>query len=515
MSVSAGRLRALPLAVAALLAVPTAANAAMGGANALTTALRPDLRSATVQSTNTTDDTTTVRVCFSKAIASLPQAGRFAMGTYADSFGPATRIVATSATRSTSSCADAVFPNSDATSYTYVTVGGSDGSGPDSGIAAVSSNGFGNIQDSTALIGSKTNNGTRGFGSGPDLVGVTVNNAASTIDYTFDQRIGAVNPAGAAFEANLQNGAVVTSNTGAGERALSADGLTVRVNFPAGSVTGAVRAYAQNAVASKAGMIVGHLRSVARPGSGGFTDRPDLQSVTLAADGSYIDYQYDQVLTATGANANFLIGFAGLNTGTSPDGVPAIIGGPGVGNTVRIPCSFCPAFTHEAQVSGGSIDGAVTGTAGTSTAGGLPTGGNAGAFATGFTTGPEALTVSFDNATSVATVLFDQRWATDNSAQFKLIDDQGSQISAAAISVTGGGAPSAGKTTAKITFPNGTLAGARSLLIQEAGVITGGGFLGWNAPQVISPTAPAAKKARKFHQAKAMSRKMRRALKRH
>jgi hypothetical protein len=527
MSVSSKRLRALPLAVAVAVAVPLvaplAANAAMGGANALTTSLRPDLRSATVQSTNTTDDTTTVRVCFSKAIASLPQTALFHMGTYADTFGAGTQVTATQATRSTSNCADAVFPNSDATSFTYVQVDGSDGTAPDGGGSAVSSSGFGNIRDATALIGSKTNNGTRGFGAGPDLVGITVNNAASTIDYTYDQRVGAVSPAAAAFVANLPTGVEVPSNAGAAERALSTDGLTVRVNFPPGSVTNVVRAYSQiGAVVAKAGgagSLIGHLRSSARPGNGGFTDRPDLIAVNLAADGSYVDYQYDQVLTAVGATGNYFLGLSGLITAFNPGGVPAIVGGAGIGNTVRVTCGPCTAFTHEAQVSGGALVGAATGAGGASTAGGLPVGGNAGAFATGFTSAPEALTVSFDNATSVVSVLFDQRWATDTAAQFKLIDDQGSQIGAAAINVTGGGAPAAGKTTAQITFPAGAVSGARSLLIQAGGVVTGAGFLGQNIQQVISPTAPAAKTARKFRKAKTITRKqraaIRRSLKRH
>ncbi len=133
MSVTSKRLRALPLAAAlvAPLLLPVAADAAMGGANALTTALRPDLRTATVQSTNAVDDTTTVRVCFNKAIASLPQAGLFRMGHYQDT--DVGDLVASSATRSTSNCADAVFPNDDATQFTYVSVFGSEGAAPDSG----------------------------------------------------------------------------------------------------------------------------------------------------------------------------------------------------------------------------------------------------------------------------------------------------------------------------------------------------------------------------------------------
>ncbi len=233
--------------MASLLFVPAAANAALGGANALTTSLRPDLRSATVQSTNAVDDTTTVRACFSKAIASLPQAIHFHLRAYADDDGPPfDGITAVSATRSTSNCADAVFPNSDATQFTVLSVGGSDGTAPDSGGSAVSTNGFGNIQDSTALIGSKTNNGTRGFATGPDLVGITVNNAASTIDYTFDQRVAGIvagtGDLAGAFVYNTSDGTPVPSIAGAANRTISADGLTVRVNFGA-PIADAVRAY--------------------------------------------------------------------------------------------------------------------------------------------------------------------------------------------------------------------------------------------------------------------------------
>ncbi len=488
----------------------------MGGGNALTTSLRPDLRSATVQSTNAVDDTTTVRVCFSKAIASLPQAALFHLGAYADFNLGATKS-ATSATRSTSNCADAVFPTSDATQHTFVTVEGSQGTAPDSGTSAVSSNGFGNIEDSTALIGSKTNNGTRGFNTNPDLVGITVNNAAATIDFTYDQRVAFAGPLANDFVANLPNGDPVPSLAGAGNRTISADGLTVRVNFAAGSLNTVVRAYsASNAVIPKTVSYVagGPLRSAARPGNGGFTDRPDLVAVTPAADGSSIDYQFDQVVTVLGPAASFLVQVSNF-TDFAAGGAPVVVGGLGVGNTVRVPCtSFGGCFRYNERIIGGAtLAGAVTGAGGTSTAGGVPAGGNAGAFATGFVAGPDALSVTFDNATDIVRVLFDQRWFADNDAQFKLIDDQGSQIGAAAINVSGGGSPTAGKTTAEITFPAGSVAGARSLLIRENAVEAGGATLP-NMRQVISPTAPAARTARKFRKAKTITSKQRAAIRR-
>ncbi len=503
------RLCALPLAAIALAATPMAAQAAMGGANALTTSLRPDLRTATVQSTNLVDDTTTVRVCFSKAIASLPQATFFKAGNYQDDDG-ADPITATSATRSTSNCADAVFPNSDSEQFTYISALGSLGTAPDSGISAVATNGFGNIQDSTALIGSKTNNGTRGFTTAPDLVGITINNANATIDYTYDQRVAAVATTPAAFSYNLANGTEIDSIDGTiVPRLLSADEKTVRVSFPPGpQIQDAVRAFSNfGAVTPKNGVLGGDLRSAARPGSGGFTDRPDLVAVTLAPDGSFVDYQFDQVITVLGAAGNFLITFSN-GAAVNPGAAPTVVGGLNVGNTVRVPITFGAGggtTFNELLVSGSTLAGAVTGAGGPSTAGGLPTGGNAGAFASGFTVGPEALSVTFDNATDIARVVFDQRWNVDADPLFRLIDDQGSQIAAVPINVSGGGAPTAGKTTAEITFPAGSVSGARSLLIQQSALsATVGSFE--NVPQVISPTAPAAKQARKFRRAPRLHR---------
>jgi hypothetical protein len=461
-----------------------------------------------VQSTNAVDDTTTVRVCFSKPIASLPQAGLFRMGDYNSAGAAGAELVATSATRSTSNCADAVFPNDDATQFTYISVGGSDGTAPDSGSSAVSTNGFGNIQDSTALIGSKTNNGTRGFGTAPDLVGISVNNAASTIDFTYDQRVRAVDPAAAAFQYNTDLGTSFSSLAGAANRAISSDGLTVRVNFPPGNIDDAVRAFSnQGAVTAKAGaggQASSPLRSAARPGSGGFTNAPDLVAVTQAPDGSSLDYQFDQVLTAIPNPGRFFVSYS-FGFGNVPGGAASIVGGAGVGNTVRVLTDAVIQNNDEFFTTGWVTAGAVTGAGGPNTAGGLPTGGNIGAFATGFTTGPEALTVTFDNATDIARVLMDQRWTFDDETRVKLLDDQGSQIAAGAINITGGAAPAAGRVTAEITFPAGTLAGARSLLLQTD-AFHKDNTDSFSRVQVISPTAPAAKQARKFRRAPVLRR---------
>ena len=92
-----------------------------------------------------------------------------------------------------------------------------------------------------------------------------------------------------------------------------------------------------------------------------------------------------------------------------------------------------------------------------------------------------------------------------------MIDDSGSQVAAAAISVSGQGG-AAGPVVAKVTFTPAQLAGARSLLLQPGAFSS---FLGYTNPaQVISPTAPASKVKGKFHKVRAMTRKQARRLSR-
>ena len=70
------------------------------------------------------------------------------------------------------------------------------------------------------------------------------------------------------------------------------------------------------------------------------------------------------------------------------------------------------------------------------TTGSAPIGGNAGAFASGFSTAPDAFRVSFDTQTNTAQVLFDQRVFTANPGNFVLLDANGNPI-ASASTVTG------------------------------------------------------------------------------
>jgi hypothetical protein len=73
--------------------------------------------------------------------------------------------------------------------------------------------------------------------------------------------------------------------------------------------------------------------------------------------------------------------------------------------------------------------------------------------------------------------------------------------------VSGDGRPRGRQTHAEITFPAGTLAGARSLLLQQNALrSTRSAGRSVTSPQVISPTAPAAKTAKKFRKARVLRR---------
>jgi hypothetical protein len=522
MSVNLGRLRALPVALAVAAAVPllapVAADAALAGGNALTTTLRPDLRSATVTRVDPVAVETDVTYCFNKSISSLPQPGSLGVGLYRDSGGPG--VAADSAVRSASNdkCAVATFSSFDldAEQYTYASVAGSDGAGG-GGTPAVTNiaNGLGNIQDATALIGSKTNNGTRGRTTGPDLVGITANNANNTIDYTFDQTVGAVNTAAppAAPHINDAGHFGFNDSTGVahaypgGATNISINGKVVRVKFPVGDpVSSAVRAFVGYAdVTSLARGDFTPGGSATRPGSGGFTDRPDLVDAVLSSSGNTVDFVYDQLIsTNADTNGKVLLSLSIGGVAVSPSSSTVVNG-----NTLRATFTSGDFFNeYDVQVYAGQ--GAVTGGTGASTAGGAAVGGNTGAFAQGFTTAPDARAVSFDTATGVASVTLDQRFVSFTPGSFKLLDDSGSQIAPAAISVSGQGG-AAGPVVAKVTFTPAQLTGARSLLLQSGAFSS---FIGSTNPaQVISPTAGASKVKGKFHKARSISKKaMRRAM---
>jgi hypothetical protein len=151
--------------------------------------------------------------------------------------------------------------------------------------------------------------------------------------------------------------------------------------------------------------------------------------------------------------------------------------------------------------------------------GGVPVGDNAGAFATGYTTGPDARSVTFNNSNGTVTVQMDQRvdpgslcdysGGTCGNGYFELLDNTGTVIDPQPLSASViNNSPF--QSQVALTYPPGDLARSTQLLI-SGNPIDGGGHVFGNCSfagdegspgngvtdeqcavrQVISPTAGA------------------------
>jgi len=554
------------VAAAVPLVGASVAQAAMAGANPLTTTSRPDLRSVTLTGASS------AQFCFDKAVTSVPNVGGFTLGGYrADAFLKSTDAVASG------SCVNATFPASVSSDVNDIEQH-SFGQVAEGAVRAAGN--LGNRGDSTALSGSVSHNGTRGLTTAPDLTGVSVvTSGTQQIAFTYDQN---VNPnaivGSAGFHFETANGTDIASDTAS---VSTTDPKTVIAQFPVGGgnplVTDGVRAYsvAGAVQAQTIDHTLGTYDSQALPGSSGITTGgPTLVSaaysrqpgnntsttlnvlglpvgktlgavlgtgfggtgVNCGTTGTnscvVVDYTFNEgvnlplangitqtiltsvvnnyyaylsdgsfvhpaavyepsgttTISGTGVNAGNTLGIGGSTTvraifpvanrfdeylvkaavtgpttplgGTPP--VCAIAGG--VGGLLPSLIGSCAA-TSSTSTNPGTVGPTLTTTTGAVNApgtaanlvrrtvaanstfrpnvpGSAPIGGNAGAFASGFSTAPDAFRVTFDTQTNTASVLFDQRvflggttasaaGLTSSPSNYVLLDGNGNAISAA------------------------------------------------------------------------------------
>ena len=179
------RLGSALAALGASLAAPSLAQAAMGTSTTLITTARPDLVSVT---TPGSQGGPTADFCFSKGlgVASTATSDLFELGGYDDD----NELEADSIAQISNFCIEATFSDdatNDLISYSHGLV--------EEGAVEADEGGGENFTDSTALNGSDTNNGTRGFTTAPDLQQVVLRPSQNQIDYLFDQEIsGIVSP---------------------------------------------------------------------------------------------------------------------------------------------------------------------------------------------------------------------------------------------------------------------------------------------------------------------------------
>jgi hypothetical protein len=241
-------------------------------------------------------------------------------------------------------------------------------------------------------------------------------------------------------------------------------------------------------------------QSATAPGTGGLTNNPDLISVTVdsSVTPATADFTFDENIAATGGSipaGSFRVvgsdGLVGCSNGAAL-GAADIVNG----NTVRVPLDAvatnstnCNSPNQDeyfvwADVNPGVVTGTSAPAARTNPEAGIPTGGNAGAFANGFTTGAEAFSTTFNTSTGVVSITLDQRFSSFVNGQIRLVDDAGALIPGNPTSVAGAGGP-AGPVIAQAQFTPGQVAGAKSLALFNGAFTSTGGYP--NVDQVLAP----------------------------
>jgi hypothetical protein len=378
----------------------------------------------------------------------------------------------------------------------------------------------GNIGDSTANLDSNSHNGTVDHTTAPDLVGVGVPDTTNNqLIYSFDQETrhsGAGSPSdwidqgtgrflfydsngvahpGVPIGADNAGNVLVQFCTGVGLPLTIASFCTNTTPNP-DPVSTAKRAVvyrgSQNTANSDPSPSTGSpsnntgavkenggdnqsnspTESVAVPGTSGLTNRPDLLSAALVPGPqgtNQIDYTFS-VPISTGNASNFTAVASNAEEGG------------GEAETVISPTTVRVTFPSDFQLfqeelvkasaygpHGSDAKGAVLSVnapKGNST-GGVPVGNNAGAFATGFSNGPDAFSVTFDNATGGVAVQMDQRVSPEDvhtdPGEWELLANDGTII------VTAPNSASVNNTgflaTVNLTYNPSDLARASALLI--------------------------------------------------
>jgi hypothetical protein len=533
---------------AAVLAIPLlgagSSQAAVGGALPLTSTFRPDLRTVTLVASNA------AQFCFDKILngAAVGPAKDFTLGGYDPTAGSFTsdyaNTVALSAVIDDTNpmCVDVVFP-------TKANAGASSAGVTGSGAADLDQYTFGSVAagavltnthaepndaDSTALTGSTTNAGTTGNTQPPDLTGVVINTSFNTVNYVFNRNVGGVfvGPGTGFFIINSA-GQICREDTGAN---ISFSANVVTVVFPTAPggdctsftafpkpVNAAVRAGLDSFVVDNAtaqDFTNSDNQVVIVPGTSGTTGLADLISAAVSSDGNTVAYTFDKPIGTVPTPADFRVHLANGDN-ESGTGTPTISNTATTG-TVTVPFAQGSQF-NEYDVKAGVFPGAVTvlnEPASGNTFGEVPVGDNAGAFARGFTSGPDATGVTFNSTTGNVVVSFDQRVDLVNTppkpAGFVLLDQDGTPVASAAATGATGVPSAAGPVQITVSFPPAAFSVAKALEIcgppddlaaitppAECGATvlsgtvlstTNGGLIGHqaNVQQIISPFATSA-----------------------
>lgn len=411
-------------AVLVSLASAGGASAAIAGAQPSAFTNRPNLVSVNVSGNVATFN-------FDQAV-NLQNAAGFTVGGYRAGQAvtqPVTQVTAGSGTNANTVRVIYAAPSSseapDLDSVTYGTVATN----------AVTGNGTfgnGNLQDSAPTFGAQGESGTAGRTTAPDLQGITVDEDANRILFTFDQKLSPTAPAAGGFSFTNANGVTVLGAAGGGNGAVTVSDFEVSVPFNGNDVSTAVSAGVNGAAVTSRTPNNGNGRAnfpsdAVVSGTNGTSVAPRLVSANLITNTGQIDYKFDRAVTSP-AIANFV---SGLANGVPVPATAATVIGDGTVVRAAFPAN---GQRIESVVYASALPGAVQGAQSgiQSTVGGVGVGGNAGAKSAGYTTAPDATGVTFNDATGEVAVTYDSRLASvPNAANYALFNGTGTQIVAA------------------------------------------------------------------------------------
>ena len=392
--------------LAAVIALPLfvvgTAQAAIAGANPGITVDRPDLTSATATGS------TSVQVCFNKSVANLVQAD-FLLGGYAagNSKASNTGTSQTAIDGVNNKCVDAQYTGStigDINQYTIVTVlAGAVTNGP---------TGLPNRADSVTLSTSSNGNGTTGKTVAPNLTGIGAASGNALV-FQFDKAVLASSLGSGEFA--IQNAAGASCSNSAA--ALLTDPTQVLVTFPGTgtgcAVSGAIQGevFDDNIDAAHDTSAYNAMETQPLASAGSLTFAPALVSAQLdPTNKDAIDYTFSKAVTITNTG-DFAF------TGSLGDGAEYFAASGGVTSlsTTVIQATFAgnlskqQEYAVQGQVYAGAVRENVDPAQASNIDQSTKIGDNAGALSRGFTTGPDAFSVTMNNSNDQATVNLDQR----------------------------------------------------------------------------------------------------------
>lgn len=301
-------------------------------------------------------------------------------------------------------------------------------------VKASGSLGAQNLADSRTITNtsaSATENGTRGYTTGPDILSVVETGGGSNaLTITYDQEVtGIPGPDNTKFYFLKSDGTQIQALTAT----VALDKNQVEVAFPANQPVSAARQLLVTPQAvSAADSNIRSVRDSSDLLGHGFTSQaPTLRSAEIAG-ADRINFVFDQNIKIAAASGPLFKAI--LSTGLEISGIAnsATVTAP---DTVQVQFST-DQFT-EYLVEAGVADAAVQGVSNNKDGanGGAPIGGNAGAKAQGYTAAPDITAVDLSGANAIVT--FDSRFdpapASVVAANFHLFAADGSDLGAPTI----------------------------------------------------------------------------------